>query len=184
MTNNEDTARNCGEITTQLNKLVIPKGHVLTMEVYLALRHPKDRLPFSLMTLRVLGMMSSITALAHLAVCLPYGPNPSQTQQRYRDPEANIGALGLKTMLMAGVSTRGGAFDNRSQKTQRIYTGETWVQKFCRTPGNEFFVEVNEQGYSLETLYGQKQAFKSVAYLRSTNICSLADETNELIARS
>lgn len=149
MTNKEDTARNSGGIPTQLNKLEILKGHVLTVEVYLALRHPKDRPPFSLMTVHVLRMMLSITALAHLAVSLSYGPSPSQTQQRYCDLEANIEALGLKTILMAGVSIRGGAFDNRSQKTQSIYTGETWVQKFCRTPGNEFFVQVNEQGYDL-----------------------------------
>lgn len=43
---------------------------------------------------------------------------------------------------VAGVRIRAGAFDSNGQQILGAYSEETWIQEFCRTPGNEFFVEV------------------------------------------
>lgn len=43
---------------------------------------------------------------------------------------------------VAGIRIRAGAFDGSDRRSQGEYSGQTWIQNFCRTPGNEFFAEV------------------------------------------
>lgn len=99
-------------------------------------------IPYGAALQRTLYTLMLALLLVYPSVCLQWGKPRAEGASPHTSVAGD--AVGQHRGLVnqdAAIRARAG-FDGNERRSEVVYPGQTtWIQDFCRTPGNEFFAE-------------------------------------------